>query len=46
MNFLEGLEEGKEFRTKVAEIRHGDHRGVPKSLSVPSVVEWSNNAEG
>ena len=46
MNFWEGLEEGKEFRTEVTEITHRDHKAVPTLFSVHSVVEWFDKANG
>ena len=46
MNYLEGLEEGKEFRTEVTKKTHRDHREVPELFSVHSVVQWFDNANG
>ena len=46
MNFLEELEEGKEFRTEVAEIKHRDHGEVSEFFSVHSVVKWHDIANG
>ncbi len=46
MNFLEGLEEGKEFRTKVTEIMRRNHGEIPEFFSVHSVAQWFDNARG
>jgi hypothetical protein len=46
MNFLEGLKEGKEFRTEVTEITRRDHREVCELFSVHSVVRSFDNANG
>jgi hypothetical protein len=44
MNFLEGLEEGKEFRTEVTETTRRDHGEVSEFFSVHSVSRWFDNA--
>jgi hypothetical protein len=46
MNFLEGREEGKEFRTEVTEIKHRDHGEACAFFSVHSVVKWHEIASG
>jgi hypothetical protein len=46
MSFLEGREEGTEFRTEVTETRHGDQREAPEMFSAPSVFQWFDDGKG
>jgi uncharacterized protein (UPF0335 family) len=43
--FLRAIEEEKEFRTEVTEIRHRDHGRGFETLSVLSVIKWLGNSK-